>query len=1035
MLTITPLNSASSAVSYYSNDRSYYVNGDPGDRWTGEGAKELSLEGKKVKNRDFERILSGEVPGEDITLGRMRDGKKEHRAGLDLTFSAPKSVSLAALALNDISVIEVHRIAVERTLDYMEKHILETRAYNRELGKMVRVSSPTMIAATFQHEASRNQDPQLHTHCVIANMTKREDGKWMSIESASLSRHEKFLGAFYRNELARGLHDLGYELQGRDIGEMPGFEIKGFEKETLDKFSTRREEILNYIEERGWNYNAKSAQIAALATRPDKVEISQAKFRSMCRAEAKELGLESPLQKTVEGTPEQTDIAEQGLEVDIHGAINQAVTHLERHTPVFSLLPVKARVLAQLAGQVTLEQIEAGIAQMEAEGHLVKGIRRYTYQPYVSAETLKSERGMVEYMQAGQGKAEALVPEFKSNSLNGRGLTQDQTGTIKTILTSSDKVVGVQGSAGAGKTTMLKTMVEMAPDEHKFIGLAPTSSATAELGSEAGVPTRTLQYFLTKYGGDELLMEERRGIFKDSTLVLDEASMVSTNEMKAVFEITDHLGFDRVVLVGDKRQLRAIGAGQPFRQLQDHGMNTAEMNEIVRQKDKALLDVVEATRDGNLTYAIEELLNPENANSRLIEVENGELCKAAAEMWLAHDPEERKDTFLIAQTHDQRREIHQIIREGLEVEGHLSGEEFTGERLINRKMSNDQKRESFNYEIGDVLVFHQNAAFNLMKAEEHYTVTGIGEDGKVHLEDADGTERYVEPEKKGDRNIYRYEVYETTEIDLQAGDLISFTRNNKELGINNGDRATIESIDDQSVSIKMAGGDDNDQILELSLNHDAMKHIDHGYAFTTHKAQGKTTDRVIAVLDSGIGSLVSNGDLYVQLSRAEWEAVILTDNIVDLTEALDKDHHNIHLSALEAVGGASHWHDKEREKEHNGLEAKDIVTSDKFAKLFGFDTDIKSITKDSDPTKESVSTDDKSIKPTKDEPTIPETSPTTEEPTPLHETVDQALSTENDESKQPEDNSPGSKDTPNEEEKKPEEPSKWDIDIGDDFGP
>ena len=904
--SLKTLSSASSTAHYFENDRSYYVDGDAGDRWFGKGAKDLKLRGR-VDLEDFETVLRGEVPGTDITLGRIVDGERVHRPGFDLTISAPKSVSVAALVLQDEAIFKAHDTAVRSTLEHIESGgIIKTRRWDPQSKRMQRVAADSVVAATFTHEASRALDPQLHTHCVFANMTKGDDGKWRSIES--MERDKLYIGAYYRNELAHGLRELGYELRTRDLGGMPGFEIKGMPQHQLDQFSTRRADILKYIKDRGWSYNSTTAQIATLATRPKKIEMSRDQFRSQCVERGREMGIESPLPVIERGrSRDGPEIEGKRLEDDLHRAIRGSIEHMESRTSVFGNTNLKARVLGLLAGRVSVEQIEEKIFKMEEDGHLVRSTRKGTDIAWVTSETLRTERAMVKHMEEGKGKAAAIAPDLDYEGLfYERGLTEDQAKAVEGVLTSKDRVLGVQGYAGTGKTTMLGAMVDLAPDGHRFMGLAPSTAATFEL-NEAGIESRTLQYFLTRYGSiarkDEPVPEEMRREFSNTTLVLDESSMVSTRQMKALFDITSKLEVERVVLVGDKDQLRAVEAGQPFRQLQDHGMATAEVKQIVRQKDSGLKSAVEAVVDGNISLAMAEFASESNAHSRLVEFEREDLPRKAGEMWLALDPAERDKTLLIAQTHELRQGIHWAIREGLESEGALKGEEITHERLFARHMTPEQKRIALNYTAGDVLVF--KPGYEPGK-DDHYTVTEVTDKGRINIESREGHQRSFDPTKGNIR--YNFDVYAPVEIDLRGGDKVRFTRNFKELGIKNGDFATIEKVNRKNVELRLHGKDEKDEGGEpvtLSRGHNAVRHLDHGYSITTHASQGKTADRVIAVLDSGIGHLADQQNFYVQISRGSREAVVLTDNAGDLAENLEQNTGE-RMTAMEAVGEHGH---------------------------------------------------------------------------------------------------------------------------------
>ena len=276
--TVTRLKAAATTVHYFEAD-GYYAKGDPEHRkasgWYGEAAASMGLHGP-VKPKRFEEILAGYVPGTDIRLGRLRDGEHQHRPGVDVTFSAPKSVSLEALVYaapkTGARVVKAHDEAVRATLGFIETELLQTRSYDPATGRRPRVEADGMAAATFRHLASRNLDPQLHTHAVVANMTRGRNGEWRSAEFTAVERSKLLIGAYYRNELRMGLEKIGYATVPTLVGRMPGFEIAGYQKPMLDAFSTRRRELLDYMHERGWENTPARAQQAALYTRQRKAE-------------------------------------------------------------------------------------------------------------------------------------------------------------------------------------------------------------------------------------------------------------------------------------------------------------------------------------------------------------------------------------------------------------------------------------------------------------------------------------------------------------------------------------------------------------------------------------------------------------------------------------------------------------------------------------------------------------------------------------------------------------------------------------------
>ena len=274
MMTVAPVASAADAASYYSSKDNYYFLDDLQSQWLGEGARELGLTGE-VDLDAFTNVLHGRLPN-GVELGKEVLGNHVHRPGHDLTFSAPKSISMLILAGGDKRLLQAHHEAVKDAMSVIEQMI---SARDTKEGVTSIVPTGKMVAALFTHDTSRNLDPAIHTHAVIANVTELE-GKWKALATdyihgagfiETMYRHQVSLGKIYRNSLQSKVEGLGYETELTG-GKHGLWEVKGFPEAVLEEFSSRHREIYAQV---GDEASLKSRDVAALDTRQKKVDISR----------------------------------------------------------------------------------------------------------------------------------------------------------------------------------------------------------------------------------------------------------------------------------------------------------------------------------------------------------------------------------------------------------------------------------------------------------------------------------------------------------------------------------------------------------------------------------------------------------------------------------------------------------------------------------------------------------------------------------------------------------------------------------------
>ena len=382
-----------------------------------------------------------------------------------------------------------------------------------------------------------------------------------------------------------------------------------------------------------------------------------------------------------------------------------------------------------------------------------------------------------------------------------------------------------------------------------------------------------------------------RAAFRKTALVVDECSLASTVQARDLLRIADALRIPKVVLVGDEKQLDAVDAGKPFAQLQKAGMKTAVMDEIMRQRDPALKEAVEASLAGDVARAFGKL----GGNIEAVKPDN--LAGAAAARWLALPPEERANAGLMAPSHALRENINAIVRERLERDGTVHGPAQEAERLVSRGYTNAEKTLAGNYMPGDTVPFHRPYKRLGVEKGNELRVAGVDHRTRtVTLEGADGQSVAWEPNRLAAR-AGGVEVYRSDEIELRAGDRIRWTRNDAGLGLVNSATAEVAAVGDGRAAFRLEDG----RMLDLAPGDPQLRHIDRAWASTVHAFQGRTVDTVIAAMEANHPNLTSLKTFYVEISRARDRAELVTDDRDALRERLEAVTGE-RIAALEAVG-------------------------------------------------------------------------------------------------------------------------------------
>lgn len=903
--TIGAIGSSAAASSYYEADDYYADGGISPSEWQGEGAKALGLTGE-VNRETFRAILDGTLP-HGQQLGTMREGKLQHRPGWDVTMSAPKSVSIMAEVAGDRRLVVAHNNAVKAALAYVERHTAATRI-RADGGVEQRQTTDNLVIASFRHDTSRAQDPQLHTHNVIMNMTQDAEGNWRSLEPRALYQLQKAIGAVYRQELAVGVRALGYAIeQGKDSL----FEIKGVPAAVIRAFSERAAQVEARLAERGQTRATASAeekQIAALDTREAKQSLERGELVANWRAEADAAGfgkgareaLVAASKEAAASSDHGSALAAQG-QIAAHQAVALAAANLGERQSVFAAAELEKEAGRYGVGRVTAAQISAAVTRAQSDGALVPRTfldkRGAEFAGFTTAENIAHERKLLRLEAEGRGSAGPILSAKQAASVVSRAELQSnhpwnegQRAATRALLTSPHRVTGLQGYAGTAKTTtVLATFAREAQARGVAVtALAPTASAAQTLGEALGQRGETVARQLARNGAS----------LSGGVWIVDEASLLSARDMASLLGLAAD-SKARVVLVGDVKQLGSVGAGAAFAQLQSAGMATARLDNVVRQTNTATREAVLASIEGDARKALDAL---ERGGGKIIaHGSQGERFAAMANAYAALDASVRARTLVIEPSRDGRDALTTDIRRELAASGVLSGPAVTMESLVAKNLSRIEARDPASYAPGDTVRFLRDYADKGVTRGAAYRIERIDPDKTaITLKSADGSAVDWRLRQWGAGKV---EVFEPKVMELQAGDRVQFTRNDREAGRINGLRGTITGIDPERQQAIIALANGREQRLDLTDPRDA--HLRHAYVQTAHAAQGQTADRVLIHADSRSANLVDQKMLYVALSRAKSEAIVVTDDKARLIRAIHErageKQMAMEVSALEAA--------------------------------------------------------------------------------------------------------------------------------------
>ncbi|MBR4490380.1 relaxase domain-containing protein, partial [bacterium] len=660
--------------------------------WKGKLADRFNLDGKEVTAEVFSLFQRNIDPflERKLTQRTVMSGVRF----FDFQCSAPKSVSI--MSLWDHRIAELHQKAVDEAMTELEKLAAvrvrkgdNVRTHNIEItGKI--------IYASFQHDASRALDPQLHTHNVVVNVTRDSEKKYKALESLEMCRAIRYAGKVYHNSLCNGLLELGYKLvEHRDEkGNIVWKEIDGVSNEVMEIYSKRRHQIEEmeaaFIAEHGRKPTLEENNFISVSTRD----------RKMLNADKESVRVHQLAQLSEEQKAELISVWKNAhrqyvTPIDPDAcrlALKKAVDMIYERESVVKMDKILAEALNQSLGLNSLEVVKS-LASKMTELKKLGGLKS---NPWVSPEeVIERELYAVNSVEEQIGVFEPIAPDF--TAFQGEDSRKKQAELIHGMLNSKDRFNLFRGVAGAGKTSTLQELCKglRSGGINSIYVIAPTNSATDVLKQEGFEASQTVAHFLVSPQKPP----------KGSYIIIDESGLNSLREGVEILK-TARLNNYRVLFVGDARQHTAVESGDFFRLLEDHSkIQKFSLTEIYRQQNEEYRRGISECALGNFGSAFERF----DRNGFIHEGKADYLNQAAESyMKFTENGQFIDRSILVAPTHDEGDRLTEAVRKSLKAAGSVASSGRESEVFHSWSKPKSWLKDASNFTPGTAIAFIRN---------------------------------------------------------------------------------------------------------------------------------------------------------------------------------------------------------------------------------------------------------------------------------------------------------------------------------------
>lgn len=882
MLSTSIIKNVSDASHYYAATDNYYTieEGIAQSEWFGKGAIKLDLAGA-IEPTQFTKLLKGTMPNGEI-IGKKVDNQVIHRAGWDLTFSAPKSVSIMALLAGDKRLIEAHNQAVKTALSEIERGCSEVRIKSQE--SVSYLHTRNMIAALFHHDLSRAEDPQLHTHSVVMNLTERLDGKWRSMAS-KMGRYDKdtqgeihgflervrhnkrYFGKLYEAELAFQVQQLGYEIV---TDEKTGvFQIKGVCPEIIDYFSKRRNRIEKHLETQGFS-GPKAAEIATLHTRENKTQTDRELLLSKWLEGAKTFQFDgAALIKESEGRLlQKSDELRMKPNESAIEIIQTVIDYISQFKSTFQPeeLVADASHLAIHKGCNVKDLLQAVDILIE-KGDLLSLEETCDRTFLMAKKTLEDETSIKTLLNQNDSLKNDLfqnkdhdLKKFEKNPLQQEALS---------ILLSKDKFILVEGSYS--KEFVSKEMIEIAKSEKlKLAVVSPNLITSKEFALSIKSHQSSFWGTIKSIFIDITIQYESTVQFLKCSdpktpdiLFIEHAHLLSTKEQAQLLAWGQDKN-TKMIFFAEKNVLQSQKTGTDVNYLAQHGIKTVCLNETT---DSFKFDVAKADLPALFNKVASNVIEVAELDNRLYSMANhfARLDK-------------REGVYLVAHQRNQLRDLNFLAHEQLKEEGKLI-KVFTVNALIPQFIPEHRACLATSYVVGDVIRFNKNK-LHASSQTEYLFVAGVD---KKHNEVLLKLNNKKTIRWKPEAGV---EVFKAQKQEWGIGERLRSLRSMPYANVSKGEEFTISAVRGTWVKLTRNKG----RSIYIDISKPYQTHFDYGYAGTPHQLAHTKPKHFIA--DLAANAFTTNQRQFFQIVSQPEKVTLYTENAKALFETLEKKSGN-----------------------------------------------------------------------------------------------------------------------------------------------